>query len=502
MIKLAPDPDAVRVLIVDDNRDFADNLAELAELRGLHAQTAHDCRQALALARAAPFDVAIVDQKLPDGSGIELLADLRRLLPDLVTLVVTAFVSLDNSLAALHEGVFAFIGKDTDPDELLSTIARAAENARLRRDNRKLRRLHEATLLAIPDFLALVDESGRVQSVNQSHPALCPGEPAIAVGRPFDEMVAPFVQAHVVLGEWLVQVRRGEAPTERSLELCDGNGKRLILGLRAVALSDAQPPLLLLRAVDLTERISLERRLTETEHLATLGRLVSSIAHDLRNPLAGIRALAQLLQRSVAGPPRDVENVTEILTLADRMRATLADLLDFARPSPRAEETIRLPELLEGLVSEARLWPSADGRTIDLVTSPGAGAATLVAASDRVVGLFANLIDNALQAAPPGGRVRVLLAADGSHADVAIEDNGPGIGPEVAPHLFQPFFTTKTRGTGLGLSIVKKSVDALGGTIAADRSPDLCGTRFRARLPLAARSRNGNVTPAPAEGAP
>lgn len=341
--------DAVRVLIVDDNRDFAENVA------GLAPTVAHDHATALQFAATESFDVAIVDQKLPDGRGTELLAELRELLPDLVTMVVTAFVSLDNSLAALRERAFAFVGKDSDPDELVETIARAAENARLRRENRSLRQLHAATLLAIPDFLLLVDRAGLVESVNRSHQALCPGPPQLAIGRPLDDIVAPFVLEQSSLKEWLDRVRSGDAAAELTLELTDHEGAHLIVGLRAVALEAVHQPLVLLRAVDLSERIALERRLAESEHLAALGRLVTSIAHDLRNPLAGIRALSQLLRRSCGGVPRDAENLDEILALADRMSATLSDLLDFARPGTRRDEPLQLAELLASLVVAARL---------------------------------------------------------------------------------------------------------------------------------------------------
>ncbi len=476
--------DAVRVLIVDDNRDFAENVAGLAQLRGLDPTVVYDRASALAIAATDSFDIAIVDQKLPDGRGTELLAELRNLMPDLVTMVVTAFVSIENSLAALREGAFAFVGKDCEPSELVETIARAAENARLRRENRALRQLHEATLLAIPDFLLLVDRAGLVESVNRTHAALCPGPPQLAIGRPLDDIVAPFVREQSSLLDWLDRVRSGAATAERTLECPDVAGVPLIVGLRAVALESDSEPLVLLRAVDLTERISLERRLSESEHLAALGRLVSSIAHDLRNPLAGIRALTQLLRRSAGESPRDAENLDEIVGLADRMNATLSDLLDFARPGTRREQPLQLAELLSAVVVEARRWPVANGHTIELDLAPK--AAVVRGVRERVEGLFANLIDNALQAAPVGGHIRLALDVDSADAEIAVEDDGPGIAADVLPRLFQPFVTTKTRGTGLGLSIVKKNVDALGGTVVVDRSPKLGGARFRVRLPLRA----------------
>jgi signal transduction histidine kinase len=169
------------------------------------------------------------------------------------------------------------------------------------------------------------------------------------------------------------------------------------------------------------------------------------------------------------------------------MHATLSDLLDFARPAVRREELLSLRSLLESLQVEAKRWPVCDERSVELVAPPGVDA-ELLAARDRLAGTFANLLENALQAIPSGGKVRVTLRRSGDIAEVDVEDDGPGIDPEILPRLFQPFVTTKTRGTGLGLSIVKKAIDGLRGTITVERSTALGGARFRVRLPCAPRA--------------
>jgi signal transduction histidine kinase len=483
----ATTPDSVRVLIVDDNKDFAENLAELAQLHGMRPTVATSRREALRSLAESEYDVVVLDQKLPDGRGTELLSEVRQRCPDVVPLVITAFVSLDTTVAALNEGAFAFLDKDADPEEIVATLARAAENARLRRENRSLRQLQAAILGAIPDVLLLIDDDLIVRSVNQSHRAFCPRPPADALGEPLEAIVAPFLRSAIDLRAWLAELREQSELEERMVELRDDAGRSLILGLRAIRLEEMPHPRVLLRVVDLTDRISLERRLTESEHLATLGRLVSSIAHEVRNPIAGVRALAQLMQRSLRDRPKDRENVDEILQLTARMHATLSDLLDFARPAVRREELLSLRSLLESLQVEAKRWPVCDERSVELVAPPGVDA-ELLAARDRLAGTFANLLENALQAIPSGGKVRVTLRRSGDIAEVDVEDDGPGIDPEILPRLFQPFVTTKTRGTGLGLSIVKKAIDGLRGTITVERSTALGGARFRVRLPCAPRA--------------
>jgi PAS domain S-box-containing protein len=481
-MRATADRDVVRVLIVDDNVDYAENLAELGRLNGLAPVICDSCASARARVADSVFDVAIVDQRLPDGLGIELLAELRASCPDIVTIVVTALVSLDDTLAALHQGAFAFLAKDSDPDELLAIVARAAENARLRRENRELRVLREAILRGLPELLLLVDESTRIVRVNRRHEVFCDCDPERAVGRPAHEVVAPFLRRRLDLVGLVREAREKSMEIERTIEERDPAGRTWILGLRAIPLKAAGGKLTLVRMIDLTERIALERQLTDAQHLATLGRLVSSIAHEVRNPLAGIRALAQLLQRRFKDSPGDLENATEILALTDRMHATLSDLLEFARPRADRDESIDLQELVGSLITQAQRWPFTSGRRLELVRR-GDRSQRLVGARDRVLGAIENVVQNALQAAPAEGVVRVTLADVDAGCEISVEDSGPGISPDVEPRLFQPFVTTKTRGTGLGLSIVKKTIEALGGTIAVDRSPELGGARFRLLLP-------------------
>ncbi len=483
LLEILPVRELVRVLIVDAHRDFAENLSEFGRLNGLAPVICGTCGEARQRIVAEAFDVAIVDQRLPDGLGIELLADLRASCPDVVTIVVTASVSLDDTLAALHQGAFAFMAKDCDPDELLAAIARAAENAKLRRENRGLRDLHETILRALPDLLLLIDDSLRIVSASRQHALLCPGGTAAAVGRPVHDVVAPSLRERFDFGELLREARVKSGETERTIEVRDAAGRLWILGLRAIPLPAEASPLTLVRVVDLTDRIELERQLTDAQHLATLGRMVSSIAHEVRNPLAGIRALAQLLQRRFKHSPNDHESATEILGLTDRMHATLSDLLEFARPGGRREETIDLVALVESLQKEALRWPFAKGRRIEFVRV-GDRPLQLVAAPERVFGAIENLVQNALHAVATDGRVRLTLADSDRGCELTVEDDGPGIAADVLPRLFQPFFTTKTHGTKLGLSIIKSTVESLGGSIEVDRSRDLGGARFRLRLPL------------------
>src|SRR5262249_53074905 len=141
-----------------------------------------------------------------------------------------------------------------------------------------------------------------------AHDVFCRFSPSEAAGRELDEVVAPFLQEKLDLPALVREAHGRSEQIDRTVEAHDGSGRLWIFALRAIPLKAHEGPLTLLRVIDLTDRMALERQLADAQHLATLGRLVSSIAHEIRNPLAGIRALAQLLQRRLKDDPGDRES--------------------------------------------------------------------------------------------------------------------------------------------------------------------------------------------------
>jgi PAS domain S-box-containing protein len=390
-------------------------------------------------------------------------------------------------VAAINQGASAFITKDGDPDEIVGAILRAGETARLRRENLRLREIQNRVLSSIPDLLVLADENLEVFSVNHQHRHFCTMELSQALGRPLGDVVSGEVRDNDEWREILNAARQSVEHTESLLTVREANGSASIFSVGVVRVSASPSPLILFRLIDVTESIELERRLSESESLAALGRMASTIAHEIRNPIAGIRALVQLLKpRFGAGDP-DQESIDEILRLADRMTATLSDLLSFAKPGDTESETVELGRLLEDVAAETARWPSRDGRHLETRLQPD--HSMLVAGRrERLFGAIANLLENAFEAAPPQGAVRLSVESGAEHCEVTVEDSGAGVADEDRMRLFRPFFTTKTRGTGLGLSIVKKTVDACGGEIEVTRSEELGGACFRVRFPVVRRA--------------
>jgi len=234
---------------------------------------------------------------------------------------------------------------------------------------------------------------------------------------------------------------------------------------------------------DLTELVATQQRLLEREKLASLGEMAAVVAHDIRNPLGGIKTAAQFLSSRPARDVRTIEEMTvSVLAGVNQIESIVADLLDYARGIQLDRQEYRLGEIV-GPAVEAYA-EKARARDVALVTQ-GLDADLIVTVDgQRLRRVFVNVISNALEAAEhqPGARVEVSLYRRERHVVVEITDNGEGISAEARPKILQPFFTTKPTGTGLGLVIVKKIMDLHGGKIEIDTAPGR-GTAVRLVIP-------------------
>lgn len=233
-------------------------------------------------------------------------------------------------------------------------------------------------------------------------------------------------------------------------------------------------------------KVRLERELAERERLALLGQMAASVSHNLRNPLSSMKTILQV-QLEHPNLPLDVRHdCALVVSEIDRMGEKLKQLLNFAKPSVNGQSVAAVALARQTAALFAR---DVERRNLRLEFD-GPSEEILVLASEDAVGeVLSNLIVNAIEAQPNGGRVRVGLMRNGERLEIRVEDDGPGISHELRAKMFHPYFTTKATGTGLGLSIVARRVDEMGGTISCE-SPlqDGKGTRFRMMLPVATGS--------------
>ncbi|MFW6330864.1 MAG: ATP-binding protein [Gemmatimonadota bacterium] len=226
------------------------------------------------------------------------------------------------------------------------------------------------------------------------------------------------------------------------------------------------------------------RRMYRAERLATAGELAAGAAHEIRNPLTGIRSAIQLIRGDYPEGSRRHELVGDLLEEVDRIDEIVAGLLSFARPEDPSLEPVDLREILDHSLTLVRVRARTQGVE---VTIDGPGSLPLHADPALLRQVILNVVLNALQAMPEGGRLHIAATRLGRRVELRVVDTGGGIPPEHVERVFDPFFTTKTTGTGLGLSICYGIIQRHGGQMEIDSQVG-AGTSVIIRLPERARS--------------
>jgi signal transduction histidine kinase len=236
--------------------------------------------------------------------------------------------------------------------------------------------------------------------------------------------------------------------------------------------------------------VQLERRLAEGERLAALGQMAATVAHEVKNPLSAIKSIAQVMSEDEALKSQHARDLSLIVGETDRLSSSVTQLLSFASKEPPAAVPCRADALLQSVAGLFRV--EADERNIALQSSAVGDAALDGVQTAAVRDALSNLVLNALQATPAGGRVTVESFCDADGIHFAVSDSGPGITAELQARIWEPFFTTRQRGTGLGLAIVRKRMEEAGGSARLAPSRNGKGARFELSLPLTSRARSGH----------
>jgi PAS domain S-box-containing protein len=230
---------------------------------------------------------------------------------------------------------------------------------------------------------------------------------------------------------------------------------------------------------DITERKQAESRLREQAALARLGEMAAVVAHEVKNPLAGIRGALQVIGGRLPESSRDRGIMTDIVARLDSLNNIVQDLLVFARPREPKLAPVPLADLLEQTAALLKRDPAHAGIDVHVT-----GDRPVVRADpEQLQIVFQNLLLNAAQASAASGDVRVSIACDPVECRIEIVDHGPGMPPHVLERIFEPFFTTKHRGTGLGLPTAKHVIEQHHGRIEIS-CPETGGTTVVVTLPV------------------
>jgi PAS domain S-box-containing protein len=371
-------------------------------------------------------------------------------------------------------------------ESIALSVAPVVENAKLAQDLRRSERFREHVLDSMVSGLLVVDLQGRILTFNHTAEQLLGYTEAGVLQRPVGEVLGEEAE-RLVRGT----LEHGRLALRQEVPLRTAAGSRLPASLTTALLRHEGKNVYgtIVTFLDLTPIKRAEDHARRLDRLAALGRFTSSVAHEIRNPLAGIAAGVQYLSRALGGDGPQRENLQFIENEIRRLDRIVQDLFEVTHP--RRLQARLLP--LEDTVNRALrcVEPICSERGVRAESSVAPRTPPVPHDPDQMEQVLINLLKNAAEASPEGGVIKVSVqAANASNgitgpAVVAkVRDQGPGIQPDHLKTVFEPFFTTKQGGSGLGLYISHDIVKRHGGSLTVQNEPAR-GATFTVELPLA-----------------
>lgn len=317
----------------------------------------------------------------------------------------------------------------------------------------------QSLLNALPAAVLVLDGQGRVQELNPAAERLLGGPLQGASWRRLIDQL--FIPQTTTGGDLLLR-----------------NGR--YVALSTCPLGDEPGQILMLH--DVTEKRQLQQHLEHSRRLADMGRMAATLAHQIRTPLASALLYVSQLHGMTVENALQQRFSGKALQSLKGLEKLIADMLLFANGGGTARERLDGAQLLAQALEP--LQPKLTAQGIELVRHVEEGELLVEINPTMVISALQNLLTNALQAMPEGGRLTLSLQRDATQLLFGVTDSGPGIEPALQARLFEPFVTGRAAGTGLGLAVVQAVAHAMGGAVACESKPGE-GATFTLRLPLA-----------------
>jgi len=372
--------------------------------------------------------------------------------------------------------------------------ALAARDQRLREAAEaelRLQRMQEQIVTALSAAVLVIDAEDRIGTVNPAAAYVLRVDQSsvgdtLAASGLFDRVPA--------LEDAVARVRKGaRRAVLAAAAVGDGDDVVNALVTPFANAGDEGAGSVLVVAEDVTEELATKARLIHTERLAAIGRMAAHVTHEVRNPLSSIGLNVEMLEEELeeAGP-ETVALIRAITREVDRLTGITEEYLRLARlPQPRLE-----PEDLGHIVRSVSSFVAREmeGSRVDLEVSVDDDLPPVALDEQQIRQALLNLLRNAREAMPEGGRITISAKNAGSGVMLTVEDEGPGIPEEQRARIFDLFYTTKERGTGLGLPLTRQTVVAHGGLIRCEGGPE-DGTIFELVFPAAKETASGLPAP-------
>jgi signal transduction histidine kinase/CheY-like chemotaxis protein len=528
---------ATRILVVDDEPGITRLCERLLSRAGYDVTALTSPAAAMTLLAQDRIDLLLVDIRMPEISGFDLIAHAQATQPDAAILVMTGFGTVETAIQALRQGVDGLLLKPFEAgSELVEAARQALDDSQKKRDAVRIQalqplfgitesflaetrpeRLLDLVLSAVCGHLrcehagfyhyeaadkrlSLLAGQGKTLPEEESTPtggiigrtdamgaalwinASGPGESelqSVLEAYGLSSVMAVPISRLNIRGV-LYAGRENEKPAFREVEW---EMFLLLARQAAVAMENAR---LYDELRDYVRRVEeSQQALIRAEKMAAAGRLTASIAHEINNPLQGVQNCLHLATRQGVSHKKQAEYLDLAKGELDRLMTTVQRMLDFYRPGGVDPQRINLVALLRRVIN--LLMPQLSTREIRVSTGFSSKLPSILAVGSQLEQVFINIILNAYDAMPNGGELRISARPVREMVEILFQDTGPGVPDEIRNRVFEPFVSTKDGGTGLGLSVSYGIIAAHGGSLdlVADRSSGAC---FRVTLPIKGES--------------
>lgn len=374
----------------------------------------------------------------------------------------------------------AFVIKEPDSDEPISFAYISHDITERRRADKLRERLRVALEKALGEWrltfdaieypVLILDPERKIRRLNRAARELLDRDRKEVIGCGLEEFdqLQPWKKA----AEMVTLVQENRSSFSSQLR-DDSNGKMWDIAANFFVVPGVEDGVMIV-ARDITTLVDLQESLRRNETMAAMGALVAGVAHEVRNPLFGISATLDAFEARF-GDREDHRRYTTILrTEVERLNALMRGLLEFGKPHNLVVSESAIKSLISRAVTACTSL--AESAQVQIVSEVAEDLPSMLVDPQRIIQVFQNLIENAIQHSPSGGIVRVEAVIENHNdelwIDCYVSDNGPGFPQHELAQVFKPFFTRRRGGTGLGLSIVQRIVQEHGGTVTAFNEPD------------------------------
>lgn len=483
------------VLIIDDERGLRLGTKRLLELEGYLAETAENGTEGIRIASSRDFDLAIIDLKMPDMDGIEVLKEIRRINPNTVCFIATAYASYDTAIESTKLGAYSYIPKPFTPEELLQQLRRGYEKRLLILEADRLKKEREERLLEI------ASEKTRLKTIMNSIT-----EGVLVVNKTgelvlFNSSALKYLDLHeIFIGDVILDIlpagitaiikrfinAENYNPKSYSTQIELKPDKQLIVEATCSPVPQADG--------SLAGVVTVIRNITEAKKIEDVkSQFVSMVAHELKTPIAAVLGFLKIIldEEMNVSPEQEKDFMQRSYVRLQGLVAMVNDLLDISRMELRKTEReikeLEIQEIMTSIIEFLEI--ELKKKNIKVNLNMQSSVLKIKADQNEINRLFTNIISNAIKYNRENGFIDINVNCSENYLIFKISDTGIGMRPEEKAKLFQEFYRVKNEktrgisGTGLGLSIVKRIVDSYAGKIEVDSEFNL-GTTFTIYLPV------------------